>query len=280
MSTGTANPAVIGFPGMESFYAVRGGERSVEDDYGCHNTYDLGVNPVVPRMGDNLAHYRVSYVENTGDFYAVALGSADPGVRGRVILLGSLGVGHVEKDVHAHFADWAEGKGMGRPLSWFVDRIATYVPRPKELPEGVEKFENLGAFYEARGGEYSGESGFGKFNRNDLGVELRRVLEATEIGLVFLPAGEPDYRIAYVHDTGDFYGVENRFDTKAEVVLLGSVGPSFEEMEVYPHFADWAQRRRPWEAVQLVRGAHRVVPPRVGIQTDGSKNSPAGRRGD
>ena len=49
MSTGTANPAVIGFPGMESFYAVRGGERSVEADYGCHNTYDLGVNPVVPR---------------------------------------------------------------------------------------------------------------------------------------------------------------------------------------------------------------------------------------
>ena len=239
MSTGTASQAVIEFPDLDSFYAARGGERSTEYDYGCHNVYDLGVNPVVPRVRPDHIRYRVSYVGETGDFYAAAL----VGYRyGDVILLGSLGAGHVEKDVHAHFADWAEGEGLGRPLSWFVERVATYVPKPKgDLPEGVEKFATLDDFYEARGGGYSGESDYGKFNRDDLGVELSRVREVAETGVEFVPYGDPNYRVTYVHDTGDFYAMENRFDTSAEVVLLGSVGPGHEEPEVYVHFADWAR---------------------------------------
>ena len=241
MSTEKANrTAVIEFPDLESFYAARGGERSIEYDYGFYNVDDLGVNPVDPRPQPSWLRYQVSYVGETGDFYAVALGRGFEG-KGRALLLGSLGAGHVEKDVHAHFEDWAEGEGLGRPLSWYVERIATYVPKRKDdLPAGVEKFLTLDDFYEGRGGGYSGESDYGKFNKNDLGVELSRVRETTETGFVFVPAGEPDYRVTYVHDTGDFYAVENRFDTSAEVVLLGSVGPGHEEPEVYVHFADWA----------------------------------------
>ena len=77
---------------------------------------------------------------------------------------------------------------------------------------------------------------------------------------MFVPAGEPDYRVTYVHDTGDFYVVENRFDTSAEVALLGSVGPGHDEPEVYVHFTDWARRRRPRQAIQLVCRADRILP--------------------
>ena len=243
MSTGTEDQAVVEFPGMESFYAARGGERSPESDYGGYNTYDLGINPLNPRVRPLDLRYRVSYVDDTGDFYAVALvGGFAAGAH--VILLGSVGPGHVEKDVHAHFGDWAEGEGLGRPLSWFKKRIRTFAPErltDADLPAGVGRFDSIEVFYDARGGRYSGESGFGVFNRDDLGVRLRQRLESSGSGLVFIPHGEPNYRVSYVHDTGDFYAVEGRFETTAQVALLGSVGPGHEEPEVCMHFADWAQ---------------------------------------
>ena len=123
MSTEVAH-AIAEFSDLESFYAARGvSDRTIEYDYGGYNVYDLGVNPVVPRVRPDHIRYRVSYVGETGDFYAAALA----GYRySDVILLGSLGAGHVEKDVHAHFADWAEGEGLGRPLSWFAERIASF----------------------------------------------------------------------------------------------------------------------------------------------------------
>ena len=243
MSTGTVDQAVVEFPGMESFYVDRGGKSSPESDYGCHNVDDLGVNPTDPRPHRSWLRYRVSYVEKTGDFYAVALvGGFAAG--GHVILLGSVGPGHVEKDVYAHFEDWAEGKGSGRPLSWFVERIRTFAPKrltDADLPAGVGRFDSIEVFYDARGGRYSGESGYGVFNRDDLGVRLRQRLESSGSGLVFIPHGEPNYRVSYVHDTGDFYAVEGRFETTAQVALLGSVGQGHEEPEVCMHFADWAQ---------------------------------------
>ena len=243
MSTGTADQAVIEFSDLDGFYAARGGERSPEFDYGCHNVDDLGVNPVDPRPQPSWLRYRVSYVGQTGDFYAIALVGGLM-AEGRVILLGSLGAGHVEKDVYAHFADWAEGEGLGRPLNWFIERIKSFVPKVQAgstLPPGVVKFENLDSFYGARSGGYSGESGYGRFNKDDLGVGLKRVMGTTETGLVFVPAGEPEYRITYVHDTGDFYAMENRFDTNAPVALLGSVGTGTALGKVDEHLVDWAR---------------------------------------
>ena len=240
MSIGTTR-SMVEYPDMEGFYAARGGSRSIEYDYGFYNVDDLGANPVDPRPRHAWPRYQVSYVGDTGDFYAVALVGGVAG-KGRVLQLGSLGAGHVEKDVYAHFEDWAEGEGLGRPLSWFIDRIATYVPKRKDdLPEGVEKFTTLADFYEARGGGYSGESDYGNFNVDDLGVGLSRAREVAETGVEFVPYGDPHYRVTYVHDTGDFYVVENRFDTSAEVALLGSVGPGHDEPEVYVHFTDWAR---------------------------------------
>ena len=240
MSTGTATGAIVEYPDMEGFYADRGGKGSIEYDYGFYNVDDLGVNPVDPRPQPSELRYQVSYVGETGDFYAAALTGGF--TKGRVLLLGSLGAGLVEKDVHAHLEDWAEGEGLGRPLSWFVVRIATYAPKNGAgLPEGVEKFATLDDFYKARGGGYSGESDYGNFNVDDLGVGLNRVREAAETGVEFVPYGNPNYRVTYVHDTGDFYAVENRFDTSAEVALVASVGPGHEEREVYAHFADWAE---------------------------------------
>ena len=98
-------------------------------------------------------------------------------------------------------------------------------------------------FYAARGGRSTqGESDYGGFNRDDLGLNLQRPMQTLRIpGWSSCPHGETDYYVSHVHDTGDFYAVEGRFDTTAQVALLGSVGPGHEEPEVYGHFADWAQ---------------------------------------
>ena len=243
MSTGTADQAVIEFSDLDGFYAARGGERPPEFDYGCHNVDDLAVNPVDPRPQPSWLRYRVSYVGQTGDFYAIALVGGLT-AEGRVILLGSLGAGHVEKDVYAHFADWAEGEGLGRPLSWFIERIKSFVPKPKAdspLSPVVVRFDNIASFYAARGGRFSGESNYGVYNKNDMGLDLQAQAPVPESGLVFVPFGEPDYRVSHVHDTGDFYAVENRFDSTAQVLLLGSVGPGTALGKVDEHLVDWAR---------------------------------------
>lgn len=68
------------------------------------------------------------------------------------------------------------------------------------------KFATIKDFYDARGGERSGESDFGAWWTDGSAI----------------PRG-PRYRVSAVHETGDVYAVNH---WTAEVELLGSVGPT------------------------------------------------------
>ena len=274
MSTGTADQAVIEFSDLDGFYAARGGERPPEFDYGCHNVDDLAVNPVDPRPQPSWLRYRVSYVGQTGDFYAIALVGGLT-AEGRVILLGSLGAGHVEKDVYAHFADWAEGEGLGRPLSWFIERIATFVPKPKAdspLSPGVVRSSRTSrASTRPAAAGSQGSRTTARFNRNDLGVDLQaECCPCRRSGLVFVPFGEPDYRISLRprHRRLLRRGEQVRQYCAGLAARLGRAGDGAGESRRAPRRL--GPGRRTWQAVQLVRGAHRVVPWQLGRTTDGS----------
>ena len=103
------------YTGMEEFYRVRGGTYSPESDYGSFNWDDTESPGAGPEP--LTAVFRVSHVEETGDFYAIHNHT------GRVVLLGSVPAAVPEKTVYAHFKDWAQRGGPGRPFSWFKERI-------------------------------------------------------------------------------------------------------------------------------------------------------------
>lgn len=105
---------------IDDFYVARGGSISGESDYGVHNIDDLNAFNERPLRG-NYGNIRVSHVHNTGDFYAMEC------VTGRVILLGSVDSVLDEPIIHNHFIDWADGEDMGRPLSWFKERLAKQI---------------------------------------------------------------------------------------------------------------------------------------------------------
>ena len=240
MNNAMTIPRLLRFPDRASFYAARGGVRSPESDYGAHNHNDLAGRDAV---GTLMAapRYRVTFVETTGDFYALAIG---PPEASHVILLGTVGPGHDAVQVLEHLHDWAKGNGPGRPFSWFIERIESFRVQHDSPLSKVVKFDNIGRFYEERDGKFSGESGYGKYNRDDLAVGL--LAPTTTLGgLIFVPFGEPDHRISHVHDTGDFYAVEGRVDDIGQVALLGSVGAGHPEPEVYAHFGDWAEGAGP-----------------------------------
>lgn len=118
---------------LEAFYkACPAASRSGESDYGVHNHDDLGVfaGLGLPSVAGRI---RVAHVHNTGHFYAFAHFATG----NRVALLGQVAVRPTEQEaanlylmqameraVYEHFEDYAYGEGAGRPLSWFVERIA------------------------------------------------------------------------------------------------------------------------------------------------------------
>ena len=88
-------------------------------------------------------------------------------------------------------------------------------------------FGGIQDFYNTRGGEYSPESLYGNYNKDDLllfTIPGRRRLPYT-------------VKICYVHDTGDFYAQDDRGTGK--VALLGSVGAGVPEDAVMSHFSDY-----------------------------------------
>ena len=115
--------------------------RSGESDYGVWNYDDLGIFHVAL----SPLRVRVSHVHLTGEFYAVThFAHGDKlAILGRVQAPPTDAVEAwldpdrplnrrsdwwkaIEKTVqntYAVFDGWADGEGLGRPLSWFVHRI-------------------------------------------------------------------------------------------------------------------------------------------------------------
>ena len=109
------------FKNIASFYAIRGGAKSIEYDFGgCH------------RWGQNQTEvYRVSVVAETGDVYAEAQYGR------RVILIGTFGPPPLPKNLtDTRHLDWVSNMadkafaeweslylGVGRTLTWFEERM-------------------------------------------------------------------------------------------------------------------------------------------------------------
>ena len=100
------------YQSLADFYKRRGGRHSPESDYGAQNYLDKTRVP-----GDT---WRVSHVEETGDFYAAQCWRGEDNV---VLLLGRVPKELSEREVHHHFSNWAESETPGWPLSWFRERI-------------------------------------------------------------------------------------------------------------------------------------------------------------
>ena len=114
------------YTSIDEFYDTCGGRYSGESDYGNFNWDDGNL----PECRDCLkkpwsCHFHklsVSFVQDIGVWYAHA-----DARRGRVTVIGQLTLnGESEKEVYAHFRDWAKGGTPGRPLSWFRQRIAEW----------------------------------------------------------------------------------------------------------------------------------------------------------
>ena len=104
------------FGTLDEFYEQRGGKDSMEVDFGINHWDDLA-----PELGPWNRHClaRVSYVTETGDFYAIQ-GWGDSR---RVLLLGSV-PRRVQQDVIDKFFDRREiALPEGKPLSWFASNI-------------------------------------------------------------------------------------------------------------------------------------------------------------
>ncbi len=136
---------------IDEFYDDRGGRYSGECDFGVWHWDDCGIfsggttdeidvertrfagqDLLMLRAARN-SRIRVSVVDETGDVYAIRSGLGED----RVVLLGNLGVtnswksgrgdrrdiGPVYERAEQLFEGWAHAKGLGRGLSWFIERI-------------------------------------------------------------------------------------------------------------------------------------------------------------
>ena len=136
------------YKGLREFYDARGGTFSEESEYGMYHWIDRICGPphpavvvsgltvideqevvIVRAAWDRL---RVSFVHDTGDIYAVLHGTGPEESGGPVVLLGT--VAGEPDQVDAFMDDWKDGEGLGRPLSWFTDRIAAFEGGLREPP--------------------------------------------------------------------------------------------------------------------------------------------------
>ena len=90
------------YPSLEQFYDWRSGRHSGESDYGGFN-WDDAIKPAPRESQAQRGRLRVV----------------------PVLLLGTFQQHRSREQVEQLLADWAEGDGPGRPLSWFRERIAS-----------------------------------------------------------------------------------------------------------------------------------------------------------
>ena len=134
------------YKGLREFYDARGGTFSEESEYGGHHWIDrIGgpLSPVVVIPGFTVidgkvefivrpAAMRVGFVHDTGDLYAVLQGKTLEEEDGPVLLLGT--VAGEPDEVDSFMGDWKDSEHLGRPLSWFTDRIAAFEGGLREHP--------------------------------------------------------------------------------------------------------------------------------------------------
>ena len=118
------------YASMNAFYDDRGGRASGETDSGIHNINDLDWDHTERSENSGRVRFipvvsprvRVSTVKETGDTYAIceAVGSPTVALLGRLTLPQS---DDAYPAITRAFRGYADGPGLGKPLSWFVQRI-------------------------------------------------------------------------------------------------------------------------------------------------------------
>ena len=102
----------------------------------------------------------------------------------------------------------------------------------ERLADRLKRYPTVDAFYEDRGGGFSGECDFGVWNYDNCGLFSGRVdtdieVEATEPGgeevFVVRASGNSRLTVSVVDDTGDVYAVQHGIG-EGRVVLLGNLG--------------------------------------------------------
>ena len=100
------------------------------------------------------------------------------------------------------------------------------------MPDNFKQYASVDAFYEDRGGRFSGEMDFGVWNYDDCGLFSARADtdiegEKTELGgeeiFVVSARGNSRITVSVVDDTGDVYAVQHGLG-EGRVVLLGNLG--------------------------------------------------------
>ncbi|MCY4653773.1 MAG: hypothetical protein OXC95_11490 [Dehalococcoidia bacterium] len=139
------------YTNMDAFYEARGGRMDPECDSGVHNINDLdwalpptgsgisamtiGEQPVIVYSAADAGRMRVTTVETTGDTYAIGRPN------GPVALLETL---HIPADaddpyhvINQALDGYAKGPRLGKPLSWFIEKIREHNARhPTPSPAG------------------------------------------------------------------------------------------------------------------------------------------------
>ena len=162
------------YANIEEFYEDRGGKRSGERDFGVWHIDDCGLfsgrtdwsleaelihidSDVVARLDTNRNNrIRVSVVDQTGDIYATQLGIGE----WRVALIGNVGItnpdynnptpadddiGPVYCVAEEILSDWAGNEGLGRGISWFINRIREATPMTSKAPSEPDSMQDFGS---------------------------------------------------------------------------------------------------------------------------------------
>ena len=129
------------YPNKTAFYAERDGRWSGESDFGVWHVDDIGIaGPPVGRKlegkeddplpgtimfdADASGRYTVSVVADTGDVYCWRDDDKP------LAVIAQLPTGKAYALAEELLEGWAEiqkGKGMGRPISWFITRLVDYL---------------------------------------------------------------------------------------------------------------------------------------------------------
>lgn len=100
------------------------------------------------------------------------------------------------------------------------------------MERNYRHYASVGAFYEDRGGKFSGESDFGVWNYDDCGlfsagadsgIEVEKMEVGGEEAFVVSATRNSRIRVSVVEDTGDVYAIRHGLG-EGRIVLLGNLG--------------------------------------------------------